>query len=217
MELQEISEEYHRQLLASSDGLEYFKENQISSSIIEKFQLGWITEAVSPKHSAFLSMPVVPYRVVGGRVIQIRCRPFEFDRLHMQDTGVLEKEYPIPQPEVHLFNVQNAIPNLVSNRVVIVEEIHSCLRLKMFGHRAIAVPGWGNWFEPWTQLFRESVSTFIFNEDREELAIPVLKEFKRKGLKYEAIRLPGHSIAATELEQHSVEELLSEYKVERMR
>lgn len=214
MSLSKMAENYHEQLLASQKGLDYFASYDITLKGIKEFQLGWIAEPERDSHEGLVNLPVFPYVTVDDRVIQIRFNVFPFEDTSNYRGGVLEHDFPLETPEVHLFNVRHALPGLRTNEVMLVSDVRSCIRLRQDGMRCVAAPGYENFYEPWYELFRESQVTLVFNEETRSHGQHMMRHFRRRGIRHQGVMLPRWGTVSDMLDAGStVPDMALEYGV----
>lgn len=182
MNLDELAGRYHQQALASSDARDYYAKWGLDIHQMVKFQLGWCNEPLIKPHDGLRNLPLVPYRVAGGLVVAIRMNAFEHDQVGLHDRGYIANDYPLAAPEGRLFNVADALPGLRTDRVMLVEEVHSAVIADQCGWRAVAAPGFDNWFDPWNYLFEESKVHLVAAGARELPARRVAGSLERYGV-----------------------------------
>jgi hypothetical protein len=154
-----------------------------------EFGLGWVSEPQTELHEVHLELPVVPYWSVNNKVLQVRSDAFHYDELGVPSGGWFDSDFPLPRPQLHLYNVRHALPGLRTNEVVLVSDVKSAIRIRQEGARVVAVPGWSNWYAPWFELFESSRVVGLFNEEELEHAEPILTKMRRHGMDVDFVQM----------------------------
>ena len=200
-QLKEIAEGYHRQLLESEPGLDYYRQAGVSRHSLKEFQLGWVTEPLRAGHQPLVGTPVTPYLNAQGTVNQLRFNAFEWDEAGDWRVGCFESAYPLDSPEVHLFNVGHALPGLRSNEVVLVEDVRSAVLMRQLRARVVGVPGYVNFYEPWYELLGDSSVILVCNEERFADARYVMRQMRRRNIEHHVVMLPETMLMSQAIQQ----------------
>lgn len=160
MDLTQQAMAYHQQLQLSEEGKKYYVSRGISQEAIDHFLLGWISDPLSPEARGFTGCPTIPYVTTTGRVIWLKVRTNGKPKYL-----VLGKDYPLPEPKVHLFNAMQAIPSITRRTVYLVEGEFDAIIAWQAGLKAVAVPGATQWYEPWSHLFMAADVRIAFDGD----------------------------------------------------
>ena len=214
-ELDQYTHEYHQQLLADSEGLKALDSKfGVTTSGVVEFQVGRVNEPLVDYHKPLEGTFILPYRSATGHTMALRFNSFEFDFLKEYDGGYFERDYPLEVPELHLFNVGHALPGLRTNEVMLVEDTLSVIRLRQEGYRAVAAPGFENFYEPWFELFREAKVTVVFNDDSIESGQRLIQTMRKKGIRHTGLALPSDQTIWSMLSDGQTTKLLmSQYRV----
>lgn len=152
---------YHRQLLNCPEGLEWHHNRGLTDATIRRFQLGWITDPLTPEAERNVGCPVIPYVTLSGRVVELRVRR-EGKPKYLR----IGHEFPIPlEMKAHLFNARHAMPTPRSDEVFVVEGEYDCMIAVQAGLRAVAVAGVTNWNPVWCNLLTSSSVAIALDGD----------------------------------------------------
>lgn len=186
-EHQSLAAGYHSQV--GEEALSYYRAWGVTTQSIDEFQLGWVSKPLLAQHEGMVGMPVFPYFTVGGRVTQLRFNAFEADAAGLHTSIITNHDFPLEIAGWRLYNVRHALPGLRTAQVVICSDVHSVIMARQRGWRAVAVPGYNHWWEPWGYLLEEAHVIFVWNEDEQDHVDPIMTQFKRLGIEVLPVRL----------------------------
>ena len=161
MDLSTQAVQYHDQLLATEDGIQWHRDRGLSEKTIAQFRLGWITEPLSELATPYTGNPVIPYMAMGDRCIELKTRLRDVSKGKYRNVG---RDFPLPT-KVHLFNSRQAMPSPTDPRVFIVEGEYDAMIAVQCGLRAVAVPGVDKFALPWIHLFEHSEPVICMDGD----------------------------------------------------
>jgi len=191
VDLVDLANEYHQQLLASDKGLEYYSTFGVDEKMMAEFKLGWVDEPILPQHHGLTDSSIVPYLSVGGRVMCLRHNPFLHDEVGSYESGWMLSQYPLADTNKHLFNVRHALAGLRTPEVYLASDVLSTIMLRQHGCRSVGVPGYQNWHWPWLELFASANIIIVVSESESEAADVLAARFRRRMIPVRTLMLPA--------------------------
>lgn len=160
MELDQLVDGYHRQLLDSPQGMQWHLGRGLTEATVAKRRLGYVVTPLTQSHSGYEGSPLIPYISSLGTVIELKRRSSGKPKYLR-----IEHQFPLPDIKQHLFNAVDAIPSPRRNQVILCEGEYDAMIASQMGFRAVGVPGVTNWRNAWNHLFTDADVVICFDGD----------------------------------------------------